>query len=72
MPAHPTTPPDSAAGLTPGELAAEITATEHRLTELRSIRDEQIKAAHQAGTSKYRLARTWGITETTVTRILSA
>lgn len=52
-------------------LVEQIRKTEKRLNELRALRDEQIIEAHQQRVSKYRLAKDWGVSENTITRIVT-
>lgn len=53
-------------------LAAQIKETETILTGLRAARDSQIRDDYQRGTSKYRLAKDWGVNENTITRIVTS
>lgn len=49
----------------------QINDLEHRLTSLRADRDSQIAEAYAKGTSKYRLAKDWAVSENTITRIVT-
>lgn len=53
-------------------LAAQIKETESILNGLRAARDSQIRDDYQRGTSKYRLAKDWGVNENTITRIVTS
>lgn len=52
-------------------LVEQINDTEARLIQLRASRDGQIIEAYQEGASKYRLAKDWGLSENTITRIVT-
>ena len=48
-----------------------IEQTTSQLAELRAERDRRILDAYAEGTSKYRLAQDWNLTQTHITRLIS-
>lgn len=53
------------------QLMTEIAAAEEQLRQLRARRDGMIKDSYRLGTSKYRLAKDWGLNENTISRIVT-